>query len=351
MKKVKVFLLTVFVVVFTITGLIAAKAAELREPARPEMMAVDGGKLYILDGVEVHIYAMTDYRFLGKFGKTGDGPGEFQSSFANRMQLQVHDGNVLLNNINKMAWFSPEGNLIREIRFPFLVIQVVPVGKNFAVLRFLPGQNGVNQLAVQLVDEQLKTIKTLYTREEVDFRKSGKLDCPNEQIFTRYAENRIYIMDQKGGFLIRVFDGKGNTLPAIEKDEPPLEMPESYKKEVLEWVDAEKSQLRVHGERMGMSLDQMKQMIYYHPYVPAARFFTTNGDTLIVETFVKKDNRSQFIIMDKMGKILKKVFLVDAEPGRVKMVPAATYTFYGNKHIFLTDNPDTEMWEIHVEVF
>jgi len=351
MKKMIIILLTGFLSVLPTTRLHADKLAELEELSRPAMMAVGGGKLFVLDGLEVYIYSMKDYRFLGKFGRIGNGPGEFHTSFNNRMQLQMHDGNVLLNNINKMAWFSPEGKLIREKRFPYLVIQIIPVGKNFAVKRFLTGQNGVNQLAVQLVDEQLKTIKTLYNREDIDFRRSGKLDCPNEQIFTRFTENRLYIIDQKGGFHIRVFDGEGNVLPAIKKDGPPLKMPESYKKEVLAWMEAEKSQIRVYGERVGLTLDQMKQMVYYHPYVPAARYFTTNDGTLIVETFIKKENRSQFIIMDKTGKILKKVFLIDAEPGRVKMAPTATYTFHGNKHIFLKDNLDTETWELHADVF
>lgn len=342
-----------FILIFFSTASYSQKPAELRELAKPETMTVDGNKLYVLDGVEVYIYSMNDYKLLGRLGKKGNGPGEFQSTFGARLHLQLHNGNILLNNMNKMAWFSTEGKLIREKRFPFLVMQIVPVEKHFAVTRFMPGPDGVNQLAVQLMDNQLKKIKTLYTREEISFRKSGKLDCPNEQIFVRYVWDRLYIVDQIDKTLhIRVFDVQGNPLPAIKIDGPPMKMPESYKEDVLAWADAQQSQIRPQADRLRMTMDQMKQMIYFHPLLPAARFFTTNGDTMIVETFIKKkDNRSQFIILTKEGKILKKVFLTDAEPGRVKMSPTATYTFYKNQHLFLVENPDTETWELHGETF
>ncbi len=353
MKKIIILFVMFFIITFLNTALYSQKTAELPELAKPEMMTVDGNKLYVLDGVEVYIYSMTDYKLLAKLGKKGDGPGEFKSTFGARLHLQLHNGNILLNNMNKMAWFSPEGTLVREKRYPFLVMQIVPVQKHFAVTRFMPGPDGVNQLVVQLMDDQLKKIKTLYTREEISFRKSGKLDCPNEQIFVKYAWDRLYIVDQIDKTLhIRVFDSKGDPLPEIKKDGPPMKMPESYKQEVLAWADAQQSQIRPQADRLRMTMDQMKQMIYYHPVLPAARCFTTNGDTLIVETFLKKkENRSQFIVLDKDGKTSKTVFLTDAEPGRVKMAPTATYTFYKNRHLFLVENPDTETWELHAETF
>lgn len=352
MKKIIILFIMIFLLMLSGTALYSNNPLELRELAKPEMMTTDGNKLYILDGIEVYIYSMNDYTLLGKIGKQGDGPGEFKTTFVDRLKLQLDNGNILLNNMNKMARFSSDGTLIREKRFPFIVMQIVPVENHFAVTRFLPGANGVNQLAVQLMDDQLVKIKTLYTREEISFRKSGKLDCPNEQIFVRYAWDRLYIVDQIDKTLhIRVFDRRGNPLPAIKKDDPPMKMPESYKEEVLAWADAQQSQIRPHADRLRISMDQMKQMIYYHPVLPAARYFTTNSDTFIVQTYLKKEDRSQFIFLDKEGKTSAKVYLTDAEPGRVKMSPTATYTFYKNRYLFLMENPDTETWELHAEIF
>jgi hypothetical protein len=179
----KLIILFIFIMIFLLmlstTILYSHKLADLADLAKPVMMATDSSKLYILDGVKAYIYSMKDFRLLGTLGKKGNGPGEFNPTFADRIQLHLHDGNILLNTWNKMAWFSQEGMLIREKKFPFLVIQIVPLDQNFAVTRFFPGQDGRNQLRVKLMDEQLKAIKTLYTREDISFRKSQKLDCPN----------------------------------------------------------------------------------------------------------------------------------------------------------------------------
>lgn len=354
MRKTICILIMILVTVLpAAVNLEAEKRAELNDLARPEMMTTDGGKLFIVDGYEVYVYSMKDHKLLGKFGNKGSGPGEFAPSFANRIQIQLHNGNILLNSTRKMAWFTHKGELVREKRLTFLAIQVVPVDDNFAVTRFMPGQNGVNMLTVQLLNDKMETLKTLYQRDDISHQRSGKLDCPNEQIFVRCAADKLYIMDQRDTtFHIRVFDKKGNPLTPIKKDYPPLKMPDSYKQEVMDWVESRKSMLRQHAtNNMGMSIEQLKKMVYYHPIVPAARYFHADDKMLIVETFIKKNKLSQFIVLDTNGKVLKKVFLTDAEPGKVKMFPKAGYTFYKNRHLYLWEDLETETWELHETIF
>jgi len=328
----------------------AEKVAELGEVMQPAMLAADGEHLFVLDGVRVHVYAMKDWRFLHSFGKQGDGPGEFTSNFVNRLSMILDRGNLFLANITKMARFTPQGKLIMEKTFPFMVLQTVPLANGYVITRFIPGEGGINSQTVRIYDKDLKETATLYSRPDISMQRSRKLDSPNEQIFVRVHKDRVFVQDQRPGIQVLVFDSGGKKLMELPLPVERIPMPQRYKDEVVEWARTAVTQIADFQNRSGLTLEQMLQMIDFHEILPGARNFLVreNGDMLI-ETYEKKNGKARFITFDTRGKIKSESMLTDPEPGQTKMMPYATYTVYGNRFYYLKDNPDAETWDLHAE--
>lgn len=350
MNRLKVTFLA-FLIFFATAGLgYAEKVAELDEVMLPSMLAADGEHLFVLDGIRVHVYTIKDWRHLRSFGKEGNGPGEFTTNFVNRLTMILDKGDLFLSNFNKMARFTPQGKLKMEKAFPFMVMQSVPMGKDYVITRFMPGEGGINSQSVRIYDKDLKEKAVLYSRPDISMQRSRKLDCPNEQIFVRVHDGRVYVQDQRPGTRVLVFDSNGTKRMELPLPVERIPMPQRYKDEVVEWARTAVTQIADFQNRSGLTLEQILQMIDFHEILPGARNFLVrkNGDMLI-ETYEKKNGKARFLGFDLQGKIKGECFLTDPEPGQTKMMPYAGYTVYGDRFYFLKDNPDEETWELHAE--
>ena len=348
MKKLLcVFIFFISVLFITQPGF-GIKVKEMEEILRVDMMATDGKKLYVLDNFTIHVYSLKNYELVTRFGKKGNGPGEFNPNFVNRIALQLDKDNVILNTVRKIAYFSKKGKLLEEKIIPFLCVQIVPLGSNYIITKYLAGERGINKLSVCLCGPDFSEKKTLYTREDISTQRSRKLDCPNEQIFVEKNKKSIFIYDQRPGREVLVFDHSGKEINRFELPEQQIEMPQSFKDDVLEWANTS-SMVKSYAQMTGLSLDQIRKMVDFHKIVPVARCFAVMAEDLIIETYVKKGQVSKFIRMNTEGKKTGEVFLTDAEPGRVKMNPYPTYCFYGDKYYFFKENLENETFELHVE--
>jgi hypothetical protein len=98
-----------------------------------------------------------------------------------------------------------------------------------------------------------------------------------------------------------------------------------------------------------LTIEQIRQMVYYHEKLPLARNFTVQKRGIFIETYQKRGNKSRFVFLDQAGKVKGDLYLTDAEPGRVKMSPHSTYCIANNKYYYLKENLDEETWELHME--
>jgi len=60
-----------------INSIVGKKLATLKEVVNATSIEIDGDELFVLDEVVVYVYSMKDFKLLRKFGREGDGPGEF----------------------------------------------------------------------------------------------------------------------------------------------------------------------------------------------------------------------------------------------------------------------------------
>ena len=336
-------------VLFLVCPVTGKQVARLEEPLRVDMMTADSQFLYVLDDFKVHKYRLENFQYVGGFGKKGKGPGEFSPNFLNRLILQLDGEKVVLNQWNKIAWFSRDGRLLKEKVIPFLSAQVVPLGRNYVLTKYIRGKNGINQLAVQICDPDFKTLKTLYAREDIVPARSGKLDCPNEQIFIVKTDKNIYTYDQRPGTMVYLYDYQGNRLKSIKLQLKPIKMPQRFKDDVLGWMEGNTARIRSFSQMARLTIEQIRQMVYYHEKLPVARNFTVQKGEIFIETYQKRGNKSRFVFLNQAGQAKRDLYLIDAEPGRVKMSPHTTYCVANNKYYYLKENLDEEIWELHVE--
>jgi hypothetical protein len=109
-KKVVCFI--IFMVLVTIVH--EEKIAGFPEVMKPRTICIDGDELFITEGSTVSVYCLETFILKHKFGKKGEGPGEFK----NRPMIKVLKDSIFVSTMDKMAWFSREGKLTRELKTP-----------------------------------------------------------------------------------------------------------------------------------------------------------------------------------------------------------------------------------------
>jgi hypothetical protein len=133
-------------------------------------------------------------------------------------------------------------------------------------------------------------------------------------------------------FFITVFDEYGNYLYTINKDNEiaKIKVPEEYKeKELKEFKQ---------GGLWRREFKPQKTKLIFPEYFPAFEWVTVNKGKIYVQTYKRKNNKTQFIIMDLKGKILKEIYL--PVPGHYDR------TVYNNKLYTLAE--EKEKWELHI---
>jgi hypothetical protein len=342
-KKILVILVVFLVVAVSFVG--GKKLAVLPGLMKPVVIAIQENELFILDGVEVYVYSLRDYRLLTKFGKKGQGPGELVPDDEIPLQLRLVDGNIFLNSQTKMIYYSKDGKMIKEKSFTFPCMQIVPLGEGFAVVKSITGDSPGIKLAVVLCDAQLKPLKTLVSFEKDEAANLGRIVIPTPYIYLHGAEDTLFVW---GGiqrdFDIKVFDKRGNPLPAIRMPYDRLELTGSFKDELMEWFKT---------GRFGSAPAAVFQRIYFLDDLPAVRDVVVTGNRggsrVYVQTYKQQANGSEFFVFDYHGKRLNRVFLPTASGDKIKLNHETLFTFDGNRYYYLVDNLDNEEWELHME--
>jgi len=266
----------------------------LSELVNPSMIDTDGERLFILDGIHVLVYSVKDFRFLKKFGKRGEGPGELMIQPDLPLNMYVYKDRVMVNSFRKLAYFNKEGQFVKETKIPYLVSQIIPLGERLAVTKFNRKSDGSSILSVILTDKNFNPLKTVYSNELLNDQGRGKIAWPLLNIYIQANDDRLFVFDQQLDFQIDIYDHTGKKIREIKKDYDNIKITEAYKNQTLEWMKLQ----------------------------PAIRDFS--------------------------GQVLKQTFLTNAKAESIRLSPAANYTFHHNQYYYLLENEDEE-WEIHIQ--
>jgi hypothetical protein len=296
---------------------------------RPHDINVDKNSIYITDMRTILIFSAKDFTLRTKFGRQGEGPGEFMGW----PRIRVLDDAIVVDDPGRILWFSKDGRYIRERKIP-REITLTPIKDHFfAINRVYDYKTGKQTKDIELFDNEFKKVKTIYVRFVRKFEYESKLIKKDIQMVIPYSgvdtdgEN-IYIADSSKGFYIDVFTADGDHLYTIKKKFKKIKLTKEYKDMKME--DWKGTKLWAENKR---------NFNYVFPeYFPDMKFFMVADQKIFVFTFRKKDDKNECVILDRKGKILNKTWLLAERP----------YTIKNNKFYRLVENIEKEEYELHI---
>ncbi|MGD2086460.1 MAG: 6-bladed beta-propeller [Candidatus Aminicenantes bacterium] len=337
-KRLFVFIVLFGAALFFLKGADKALAEEivpLPELTRPSKIQVDGDEIFVVNNrYNIIIYSLKDFKLKNQFGKKGEGPGEFKYSF----KLSIRPDFIFVDSQDRISWFSREGKFLKQKNKP-IKSSYIPFRNKFIVksTQFLSYQ--VHKTELGICDSGLKKIKKLH---EFILKipliggpappiKEWKLIHPYHHICYDITSGKIFVFDTQKGFYINVFDENGHNLYTINKDKEieKIKVPEEYK---------ERRRKEFKQDQFWRELQKPK--LIFPEYFPSFHWAAVNQGKIYIHTYKTRNNKTQFIILDFKGKILKEIYLPFPDHSQ--------QTVYHNKLYKLVEDEETETWELHV---
>jgi hypothetical protein len=261
-----------------------------------ELGLVDIGKYFDVDS-EGNVYVVSPMgkgntlfkfskkgNFITSFGHRGQGPGELVSRRFPPLFLFIHkEEQIAVTNYyrRKLVYFNQEGDFIREEKLDskLMLLAVIPLPDG----NYLAYENRGSpsyELPLSLFSHDFKKIK------ELGFRKIP--DIGEEKIKGIYymfswavSGDKIFTGKQEQGYVINVFNLKGQLLRKIKKEYKPVPLTNEYKEKYL----------KIYKNR-----EEFRDKIYFPKNLPPFHsFFTDQNARLFVMTYEEGDNPGEYM--------------------------------------------------------
>ena len=321
------------------------------EVKKPSSISIYEDELYIIDGAEIMIYSIIDLKFIKKFGRLGQGPGELpvEPNYSNK--LIVFKDYIIAECRTKLVYYKKDGTLIKEIKKTSqMVLHSIPIDKNFVVSNLKFGRNSKNMYnCISLYGPDMKEIKELY---RMNFMQQGQppkakldmlFDSPNVKVY----DNKIFIEESSEGFVIDVFDKDGNNLYRINKKYKKKKISQEYKDDLINRIKQDRI-VKIFG---GWGNFKKMYSFVFPNIFPAIKSIDVSEDKIYVLTYDRKDNKNLCIILNLKGEVITKSYfpifwnesIVDSLLGTKLNV------IYKNTLYFLTEDEEDESWILNKE--
>jgi len=308
---------------------------QLQEVKNPSKIRVEKGRIYIVDGYDLIIYDLSSGRMLRKSGKRGQGPGEFTYI---PESINVFPDRLVVGDMQKILFFSPEGEFIDQMRLPGLMrYAFLPVGSNYVGFPVRRQDDGSSTAIGCIYDSNLKLIKQFYDATPTfpappPSRRDGAIAAGRNVLTIRdYADflvydNRIYVADSRKGLYISVFNEHGDRLYEISHKIPSIKVSKKYR------------------DPSGRIYDDATRAIF-----PAFINFRIDAERIYVITPDQKEGLYKVIVMDLKGQILDEAYRFPLRPNfSVPHLTASLYDIEDDKFIWYAYNDAKEIYEIHI---
>ncbi len=332
----------VFILVLLILGsqILKSESYPLDNVLKPDSIFVSKDRVYITEGATIYMYSKNDIKYLGKFGKKGEGPGEINGSRRGNVSFSINTvGNdIFIHNRSKVMFFTKEGKFIREKRLSGGFIRgMLPVGSNFVARSFKIGSNRSRTESISIYDKSFKKKSEVAGKPEKKFERGRffKIYFENNVFNMRTCKNEIFLNNTKE-FLIDKYDSEGKKLNPIKINYNLIKVSSTQKSKIKSYYKNE-SRFSKFWERIRTMLDIADQY-------PAIKNFFVTGNKIYVQTYKKTPQGYEFYILDKHnGKILdKKIISI----GILNIIKDSPYYIEGGKIYSLIENTDEEEWEL-----
>jgi len=335
------------------------KIIPLPDLIHPSSIAVDNNQLFIADEASISIYSLTDFSHQKKFGRYGQGPGEFQYP----PRLNVFPKEFFFENGAKIMRYSRNGDFIGETKLPFsyfgLDYPLLPVGDNYVGFPGVINEQMKFAHVGKIYDNKFQMIKQFY--EGIPLRipppppppKPGGSagiakkqdfevirDCINYAVF----EDKIIVADSRKGFFISVFDSQGQLMYEINLDYKELKVPKQFKNAFM-------ARLK---ERDNWENLQQRNNYRFRASFPAFIEFQLNKGKIYLTTNANKNNLYEIVVLDLKGEIIKRSFSL---PSNLYLralhdntLASKEYVIFENRIYSLNYNDNSDYYELHIHV-
>lgn len=318
-------------VVLMTTLCLADKVIPLADLSRPEAVEVSKDNAYIVDGVHVYIYSLTDFKLKKKFGRMGEGPQEFK----NWIILYVQPDHLFINSPNKISYFNLEGKFIKEIKAKYIWGRFKPLDESFVGYSYL-FEGATRYEGVYIFNADFSKVKEL-SRKKHFFQKDQYINRIEERPpFFYIVGKKIFVDDPKG--IIHVFDKNGNELYTVDAKLEPLKFTAADKDRYVKWFTRTPQRKQTYERR--------KSFFRFPKYFPPIRMFHVVDNKIYILTFKEKDNKNECVILASDGTFIKRAWL-PVGPFEESIIPLF-YTIKNDKLYRIVENEEDEQWELHI---
>jgi len=327
MKKIMVFVLSLLIISISVFS----KVVPFEELTKPTSITVTKDYIYVVEDMTVNVYNKKDFKFIKKFGRKGEGPGEF-SGFVIIDELR---DKIAVNTMKKISYYSKDGKLLKEKPITKNAGFVMrPLGKNYLGLA-VETENEKSYRSAVLFDSNFKKIKTI-DRMENFLTKSGKIQLLKEQLIYVTKNNHGYVSTGRS-FYVRIIDENGELIKTIERD---------YKKVKFTDIDKQKilNEIKTNPQSAPF-FDMIKQRAVFPDYFPAIANLIVDNNYLYIMTFKRVNDSYEFFIYDLKGRFITKTMVKFKYQTLMQPFPMS---IYDGKLYQMVDNEDEEVWELHI---
>jgi hypothetical protein len=311
---------------------LAEKAASFPELTNPYEFHINNNRIYITDDVTVYIYSLKDYRLIKKFGKKGEGPGEFLIVGAgNGLMLGFQPDHIVVNSYAKLVYFTRDGDYLKESKIKTVAKYLYPVSDHFVGLKY-KRENKTLYHQINLYDSAFNFVKTIYQHEHGlqlgTKRKFNPLTINPPQC--SIYDNKIFMIDGQQE-AVHVFKQTGEELFSV-----------TVKDELRKFTEEDKNELL--NDSFWRRLSRGRKFMFDFPgYYPPIRWFYIDParKMIYLSTYKNEDGKTKFTRFDFTGRLVKKVLLPSEGYNTYLAV------FFNGTYYRLVDNEE-EGWELHV---
>lgn len=263
----------------------------------PDIVEADSkGNIFVVEKFpdsDYFIYKFTpDGRFVRKFGRKGQGPGEVQGIWG--LVLDNNDHLIVSDpNVHKIVVLDSEGQLVKETKLAAGLLDVLPLPNgNFLGRRYPRKDSDPYGMYLSLFNPEFKELKTIDFYDMSAFASGKKHPGLIVHFYWRIASNRIYVGNGSRGYEIRVWDLNGNLLRKIRKEFNPVAYPAEFRLQTERMIAAGNNSLFVAKDMP-----------------PVNSFFADEAGRLFVMTYEQSENKEAYIhdVFDKDGVLIARV--------------------------------------------
>jgi len=335
-------IITFALILFSSIQLIPATKIIETDHLKPFRIRVGAQKIFISEGPQISVYSKNDFKLLTRFGKAGEGPGEFKLLPEFGPEIDINSGQILATSMGKISLFTFEGKQIMEKNIAALgrpeLFRVI--GDKFTGNVIKVEKKNIWNL-INLYDKDFNTLTTI-NRMPFHMKRGGKFNPITRGI---YLPNH-YIADKMiwvGGTLykdnILAYDDRGQLISDLNPEIDKVKFNEGDKQG---WIDSYMVNADYKRE-----YERLKNRFLYPDYFPLWQNFIITDGKLFIQTFARNDKNgtNKFYIYDTKGKFLKNAWLPLTEYFDFTPDP---YYISGGKLYQLSNNYEDETIELRI---